>query len=414
MHILLAVVAAGGCGGDDDSKATLAAAQLMETRGAELAAARGYSSLGRSDANTLSGHLAWASFLMSVGRHQTARGPAGVATRLDPYGAAPYAALGLSSLRAGQGDQGRTMLDKALEMSSRDPRALLAVEWALRAGGETALADAVLGRALALAGSDTEVLFRAAARAAETGRDEQARQHSDALRRTPGGVVGEALAAEAWLAAGRPLAAVAPLQAAIRALGANALLYRALGRALLGSGAPPIRAAAAFRAAMAADPDDLDAAVGLGLALVAAPNEAGAADLALTTLDAVLHREPAHAGALLAKASLHRARGDIAAAETVLHKIRVGHPGRNEADVTMALCRLDREDPYAAIDLLEKLLVARPDLRHARINLALAYLRAGRSGEAQAAVGEAIRGLPESHPLVALAREMLTASGGAR
>lgn len=410
--LLAATVTAGPPAG----QAILDAAQSMQVRGRSFAADKGYGRLGREAPQSYDGHLAWAEFLVSEGRGSQALGPAGVTSRLAPYDAAPYAARAAAHLEAGQGDHGRNMLDKALEMDPWSPDALLALARALRRSGDLQGEARVLKRAAAVAGADPRVERAAALSALRRGDEAEASVRVGKLATQGTGVTPTLVVADVYLAARRPHAALKVLQPAVAAHGANPRLMRALGRALLAAGAPPLRAAAAFRAAMNADPDDADAAVGFALALAATlPDDArGAADLAVRTLSGVLNSEPGHVGALLAQAHIARALGDPAGAYGWASKVPETHPAKPEADNIRALTRLDREDPYGAAKILREILSRRPELRHVRLNLALALLKAGRSTDARTAADEAIAGLAASHPLVAYAQTLGGATPGAK
>lgn len=377
----------------------------MQAKGRSFAADKGYGRLGREAPQSYAGHLAWADFLISEGRASQALGPAGVASRLAPYDAAPYAARAAAHLWAGQGDHGRNMIDKALEMDPWSADALLTLAAALREAGDPSGEARVLKRAIAVTGGDSRVERAAALSALRRGAEDEARVRIGKLATAGAGVTPTLVVADVYLAARRPHAALKVLQPALAQYGSDARLMRALGRALLAAGAPPLRAAAAFRAAMKADPDDADAAVGFALALgCTLPDDArGAADLAVRTLSGVLDSEPGHVGALLAQAHIARALGDPAGAQGWVSRIPEGHPAKAEADNIRALTRLDREDPYGAAKILREVLSRRPDMRHVRLNLALALFKAGRSTDARSAADQAVAGLPADHPLVAYA-----------
>ena len=399
--LLAATVAAPPASG----QAILDAAQAMEARGRPFAADKGFGRLGREAPHSYPGHLAWATFLTAEGRAEQALGPAGVATRLEPYAAAPYAVRASAHLRAGEGERGRAMLDKALEMDPWSVEALMVLASALRESGDAAGEGSVLARALAIAGGDVRVVRAAALADLRAGREDAARVHIGKLASVGSGVTPTLAVAEVYLAGRRAHEALKVLQAALPEHGGDSRVLRLTGRALLAAGAPPLRAAAAFRAAMRLDPDDADAAVGfalsLGATLPSAP--AGTADLAVGALSDVLAKEPDHPGALLAQAHLARVLGDPAGARGWLARIPAHHPARFEADNLRALTRLDQEDPYGAVKILREVLGRRPDLRQARLNLSLALLRAGRSTDAMAEAAAATAGLPEAHPLRAYA-----------
>ena len=408
LDLIPLLLAASVTAGPDQGQPILDAAVAMQARGRSFAADKGYGRLGREAPQSYTGHLAWAEFLVSEGRASHALGPAGVASRLAPYDAAPYAARAAAHLAAGQGDHGRNMIDKALEMDPWSPDALLGLAAALRGGGDLQGEARVLKRAIEVAGDDPRVERAAALSALRRGAEEEARVRMGKLATQGTGVTPTLVVADVYLAARRPHQALKVLQPAVATHSGDARLMRALGRALLAAGAPPLRAAAAFRAAMKIDPDDADAAVGFALALgCTLPDDArGAADLAVRTLSGVLDSEPGHVGALLAQAHIARALGDPAGAQHWASKVPESHPARAEADNVRAMTRLDREDPYGAAKILRDVLARRPDMRHVRLNLALALLKAGRSTDSRAAADQAVAGLPAGHPLVAYAAGM--------
>ncbi len=396
----------------DPGKPLADAALLMEVRGSLHAASHGFATVGREAPHSLNGHLGWARFLVREGRPDQAVGPAGAATRLDPYGAAPYATLGLAQLLAGQTVRGKAMLDKAFEMDPRSTDAWLALAQVFAAAGDVRREREALDRLAQQHGDDLRVRRAAALAALAAGDEAAGKAHLDALAGRVGGREGALWVGETWLMADRPDRALPILQQALAAWGPDPRVLRALGRAWLADGGAPMLGAAAFAAATRADPDDLDAAVGLGLALALAGDQPGGHDLAVRTLSGVLEKSPRHPGALLALATAAVALGDAAGAEGWLLKVPDHHPAKAEADSLLSLCKLSREDPYGAIRLLQAVLAQQPRLRHVRLNLALAYVRAGRSGDAQRAAAEAVDGLPPEHPLVKHAAAFLPAAGG--
>lgn len=411
--LLMVLIVAGGS--TPDYAARLKAAQLMEIRGAPLPASKGYTSMGQIARYSETAHLRWADFLVREGRSDQALGPAGAATRLAPYSARPYAVVARAAVHSGRADYGRSMLDKAFQMDPWSAEALLTFSDVLRSGGDAKAAEQVLTRAVEVAGEDARVRFQAAVVSLKAGRDADAGAHLEVLRSILSGSTGEVLAAEAFLVAGRPSDALSALSKLLaKGASSDPRLYRALGRSLLGAGAPPLQAAAAFREGMRLDPDDLDSAVGFARALILAPKEPGSRERALATLAKVLVLDPGHVGALLASADLDRSRGAAGNAEGWLDKVPTHHPAYPEARNLMGLCRLDQEDPFGAIGHFKEALAARPDLRHAGLNLALAYVRAGRSSDAAASVKQALAGLPPQHPLVSFAATTILNPGKKR
>ncbi len=319
-------------------------------------------------------------------------------TRLDPYGADGYALLGMVEAMR-QRPEAAGHLAKALEMDRRGAGARLAVAWLARAAGdvrrmELALADLAPGE-----GEGKLVALEQATLALRRA------DVAGAVKRLDTWVAGDPGRGERQLRAGEHLLAHGQCGPATRRLRREvserprAEAFRSFGWALLLCGHEPIRAAGAFQAALNKDPNDDGAKVGLAWALLGLRREPEALVLAAGTLDELLGRSPDQASALLARAEVHRRQGDLDGAGALLARVPAEHPARAEADSLLARLAVDREDPYAAVRSVRELMKRRPDSVHLRFNLALAYVRAGRSGEARRTLDEGLELLPKHHPL---------------
>ncbi|MDY0061726.1 MAG: hypothetical protein RBU45_18090 [Myxococcota bacterium] len=351
-------------------------------------------------ARALFEHLLW------TGDREGAATAAGALTRSDPYGAEGYALLGLARLLQGQ-EEGIPQLQKALEMDPGGAAARVPIARLARAAGELPRAGAILDGIDPTEQQHAAVLRERASLLFRLGRDDEAGRLLDALAALPEG--GALAAAELALGQGRcELALPRLLTVADREARAEAL--RSLGWGLLTCGRRPLQAAGAFSRALQLDRDDEGARIGLAWALLATGEEGEPLLLAARWLDEVLTRDPAHPGALLARAEAARRQGDLAAAEGLLLRVAVQSPAAAEATQRRAGLLLQREDPYGAVALLRPLAEARPDLPMALANLMEALRRAGKSGEARTQAAVLGSRLPGDHPLLRFAEQAGTTS----
>src|SRR4029453_18165289 len=114
----------------------------------------------------------------------------------------------------------------------------------------------------------------------------------------------------------------------------------------------------AFDEAIAADPDNIAARVGLVELFLEKYNRADAATAAKEALD----RNPSHPGALLAMARVLDADGAPGMLETLERSLKV-NPAFEPARVFLAEVRLDQEDYEAAAREAEKVLADNPPSR---------------------------------------------------
>jgi Tfp pilus assembly protein PilF len=137
-------------------------------------------------------------------------------------------------------------------------------------------------------------------------------------------------------------------------------------------------AAAAFREALRAEPDLVDARRGLVAALAAL----GDLDAAGEELRAGLRRHPDAVPLRLALARLLVARQDWPAAREELERVLAAEPDRLDAHYALGVVRYALGDVTGAIDAYRRLLAADPRQQDARYNLALVLKLAQRDAEA--------------------------------
>jgi cytochrome c-type biogenesis protein CcmH/NrfG len=91
-------------------------------------------------------------------------------------------------------------------------------------------------------------------------------------------------------------------------------------------------------------------------------------------------------------------RGDLAGAEKALADAQRIEPDNPVIMANVGILQASKGNLTAAIDVLTRALTKDPDLHEARFNLAVAYAKAGRRAEAEAAARELLRRLPPSAP----------------
>ena len=181
--------------------------------------------------------------------------------------------------------------------------------------------------------------------------------------------------------AARPPAAPSPAPvpvtppATTAAPGAPSALER--GRALSARG-DMVAAAAAFREAVRAQPDLVEARAGLGAALAAV----GDLDAAVEELRAGLRRQPDALPLRLALARVLVARQEWPAAREELERVLAAQPDALDARYSLGIVRYAQGDVAGAIDAYRRVLAAEPAQVDARYSLALVLKLAQRDAEA--------------------------------
>jgi len=149
------------------------------------------------------------------------------------------------------------------------------------------------------------------------------------------------------------------------------------GRALLARG-EMVAAAAAFREALRAQPDLVEARAGLGVALAAA----GDLDAAVEELRAGLRRQPEAPALRLALARVLVARQEWPAAREELEHVLAAAAESLDARYSLGVVRYAQGDVAGAIDAYRRVLAADPGQVDARYSLALVLKLAQRDAEA--------------------------------
>ena len=149
------------------------------------------------------------------------------------------------------------------------------------------------------------------------------------------------------------------------------------GRALLTRG-DIVAAAAAFREALRAQPDEVDARAGLGAALAAV----GDLDAAAEELRAGLRRQPDALPLRLALARVLVARQEWPAAREELERVLTAQPDALDARYSLGVVRYALGDVAGAIEAYRRVLAAEPGQVDARYSLALVLKLAQRDAEA--------------------------------
>ena len=149
------------------------------------------------------------------------------------------------------------------------------------------------------------------------------------------------------------------------------------GRALLARG-EVAAAAAAFREALRAQPDLVDARAGLGTALAGV----GDLDAAVEELRAALRRQPDALPLRVALARVLVARQEWPAAREELERVLSAQPDLLDARYSLGVVRYAQGDVAGAIDAYRRVLAVEPQQLDARYSLALVLKLAQRDAEA--------------------------------
>ena len=149
------------------------------------------------------------------------------------------------------------------------------------------------------------------------------------------------------------------------------------GRALLARG-EVAAAAAAFREALRAQPDLVEARAGLATALAGV----GDLDAAVEELRAALRRQPDALPLRVALARVLVARQEWPAAREELERVLSAQPDLMDARYSLGVVRYAQGDVAGAIDAYRRVLAAEPQQLDARYSLALVLKLAQRDAEA--------------------------------
>lgn len=301
----------------------------------------------------------------------------------------PAATLRLAEVRSlrGDGEGGRKLLESLLESPQYEAAARFALgHRAVGAGQPEAAIDDLL-RVLELQPEATSVYPLLARALHAAGRPR------------------EALAASAQGGRGevrRP----DPLWAEVARLRLGAASHLdAAGRAAADGRLP--EAERAYRRALAAEPESMEARQGLAGVLAARGEFAEARRL----LGEVLARSPSAADARLLLADVERRTGDAQAAVAEYRRVLAERPELTAARLALGGALVESGEPGAALTEYQRVLDGSPDLAGARLGRASALAALGRRGEARRALEELFTDHPEGAQ-ARLAHAILLAEDG--
>jgi len=163
-----------------------------------------------------------------------------------------------------------------------------------------------------------------------------------------------------------------------------------------------------YRAAIANDPDDVNAWYLLGVALLGA----GRAQEALGALDAALRIAPDAAEPLYNRALARLALGRSDAAEADLRRAVASRPDIAEAQALLGRLVRERGLPGEAVPRLEAALAAAPGHKGAAVDLGLALQELGRTSDAIVAFRRASALVPDNADVWRCLAGLLTETGG--
>jgi tetratricopeptide (TPR) repeat protein len=260
-------------------------------------------------------------------------------------------------------------LDTHLAHSPNDTAALLMAAQAARRGGDGPAAEAYLARFQAAGGSPAQADRERELRAWQDGRVGDAGRVLAYCRANPDDPAAplmlEALA-RGLLAAGPPPLAVACLDEWLARSLSSADRVQALvwhGEALERLGLAP-EAAADYRAALAADPNQSEARLRLARFLTR--------DQPAEALDHFQHLDretPDRPEVLLGLARCRRQLGDLEAAADVLTRVRAARPDDPEVLIEAGVLAMDRGRPAEAEPLLRRAVALAPGRRDPNVQL---------------------------------------------
>ena len=152
------------------------------------------------------------------------------------------------------------------------------------------------------------------------------------------------------------------------------------------------KAEAAWRQALAIDPDDAEASFHLGNL----ERERGRRDLAVIHYRRALNRVPGHAGVLNNLGLAYEEQGDTAQAEACYREVLAASPNHPDALANLANIQFGREDYPAAAASYQRAFAIRPDVpASVWVRRALAQRHSGDMAGAEDSLREAARIAPD-------------------
>ena len=299
-------------------------------------------------------------------------------------------AVAIGALQRGRPDEAAAQCERILTNQPRHVDALhLSAHLALQAGrvGE---AIARLERAVAIAPGATVLRNDLGAAYRYAGRDREAAQAFEAV------IAAEPNNANAWHNLGmtrRVLGALDAAEEALRhalSLGPMPHTHTGLGMVLDAKGRFA-EAAAAFRTALAAQPDSPDALNNLALAL----DKAGERDEAAALLARAVQLAPGRAPLLVNLAVVARNRGDLAAAADAAERALGIDANAGAAWRVLGLVRAQRDDLAGARAAFERALALMPDDAASIRGLANALTKTGEAPRGAALLDALVRRNPD-------------------
>lgn len=307
------------------------------------------------------------------------------ALRLDAY--APIRiALAEIELLEGRPAEAAAAAEEALLLVPGEPAALAALGQAKLDGGDPRAAVAAFEAALAAVPAADRLHYPLGLALRALGDEARAREHLGRAGRT--GV--------------RP---ADPLLAAVEASRGGEIAATLRGRRAALAGDWPA-AAAAFSAAVAANPDSAPARVNLAAALASTGDLAGARE----QLETVLARDPGHANARYNLGALLLFAGEAAAAEPHLRAAVAARADDADARRGLGEVLLEAGRVGEALPHLEQAVLLAPGDEEARFHEAVALLRLGSWRLARERLEDGLRQLPDSGRLAHLLARLLAAA----
>ena len=293
---------------------------------------------------------------------------------------------GLAQLGLSQVDASLTSFDTALAKDPKATRGLIGKAQAHVQQGHSDAAIAELARALEIEPANARAALLMGTILGQRGDYAAAAKALDAARRNAGGSLSQAqydallaALAEAQIAARDLPGARATQTELVKQSGDTPLAHFIAARIAMAEQNYAVAVAEAQRV-LAAAPDQLQAKLMLGAALLANGN----LNQAEAQLSELVRQAPENVEArkLLAQVNLRLQRPDLAM--QVLSPVQQAESADPQLGALLGWANLQRGDEGAAIGLLERSITAQPGNPRLKLDLALAYLRAGRNEDAVA------------------------------